>query len=88
MRKGQSVVIEMTAEATAQILENLIAHGKFNAMTRNAIENAARLLKDQPQVVRCKDCKWHENADNSPMWLPCIEMKTNGNWFCADGEAK
>lgn len=37
-------------------------------------------------LVLCKDCKWHDNADDSPKYLPCIEMRTNPNWFCADGE--
>ena len=38
------------------------------------------------ELVRCKDCKWHDNADDSPKYLPCMEMRTNPNWFCADGE--
>ena len=44
--------------------------------------------KETVSVVRCKDCKWHDNADDSPKYLPCMEMKTNPNWFCADGERK
>lgn len=44
-------------------------------------------LKEKPkELIRCKDCKWHDNADDSPKYLPCMEMRTNPNWFCADGE--
>ena len=31
------------------------------------------------QVVRCKDCKWHEKAD-------CVW--NDAEWFCADGERR
>ena len=51
-------MMEMTAEVTASVLDNLLKHGKFNVVTRNAIENAVRLLKDQPEIVRCADCEW------------------------------
>ena len=44
--------------------------------------------KAKEDIVRCKDCKWHDNADDSPKYLPCMEMRTNPNWFCADGEPK
>ena len=42
----------------------------------------------QPEVVRCKDCIYWKNGymkyDVHP-WLPCMEIKTDKNWFCADG---
>ena len=37
--------MEMNAELTANVLENLLKHGRYNIPTRNAMENAARLLK-------------------------------------------
>lgn len=40
------------------------------------------------ELVRCKDCKWHDNPDKSTKWLPCMEIRTLSNWFCADGEQK
>lgn len=43
---------------------------------------------DRKELVRCKDCKWHDNADDSPKYLPCMEMRTNPNWFCAEGERR
>lgn len=34
----------MNHELTASVLANLLKHGKFNLPTRNAMENAVRLL--------------------------------------------
>ena len=41
-------------------------------------------------VVRCKDCKYRDEEirDESTKWLPCMAIKTEGNWFCADGERR
>lgn len=48
-----------------------------------------RLAQNMPQIVRCKDCKWHEgNLVASDKWLPCMEMLRDGQWFCADGERR
>ena len=62
--------------------EKICYHDQF---CLTAIKDAIELLKEQPQIVRCKDCKWHDNPDDSPKYLPCMEMRTNPNWFCADG---
>ena len=41
------------------------------------------------ELVRCKDCKYwkngYRNYDVHP-WLPCMEIHTNGKWFCGYGE--
>lgn len=43
------------------------------------------LLKEQPQIVRCKDCKHYKDGK-------CFyTMRRHGlkdDWFCADGERK
>ena len=46
--------------------------------------NAA--LGEQPEIVRCKDCKyWSEEFDRN-----CLKrsgwFQTTPDWFCADGE--
>lgn len=41
------------------------------------------------QLVLCIDCKyWKDNGESAPHWLPCKEMGTPQDWFCASGEAK
>lgn len=54
-------------------------------------KDALALLKEQPEIVRCKDCVYHENEkarSNQTAWLPCMEMQTKNNWYCADGVKK
>ena len=52
-------------------------------------EKAERLLKEHPQIVRCKDCKHCENPRAEKEW--CKKGHLHGKaetWFCADGERK
>lgn len=37
-------------------------------------------IKDQPEIVRCKDCKHRLECD---YWI-----ENGDDWFCADGERK
>ena len=46
------------------------------------------LLKEQPEIVRCIDCK-HKEKSVSPYWrLWCKRLHSgcDPDWFCADGE--
>jgi len=55
------------------------------------------LLKGQPRIVLCKDCRMGEE-DNDFYENPCVRCHNpangvghilhNPNWYCADGEAK
>jgi hypothetical protein len=47
--------MEMDARLTADVLENLLKHSKFNIVIRNAIENAVRHLKEKPEWISCDD---------------------------------
>lgn len=53
-----------------------------------------RLLEKAPTVdavpvVRCKDCKHHENEEIGMVYCPnSIGGWVGENWFCADGERK
>ena len=55
-------------------------------------QDALELLREQPEIVRCKDCKhWPGNGAlpyNAPYWLPCSKLLTEADWFCAYGERK
>ena len=50
------------------------------------------LLKEQPNIVRCKDCK-HSCGRGRGMYCQFIECEKTGafhkeDWFCANGEKK
>jgi len=57
-------------------------YGCETVMQRDAL----KLLKEQPEIVRCKDCKYRHSSD-------CIaemegDVNVSDDWFCADGERK
>lgn len=44
---------------------------------------------DVVEVVRCKDCKYHEDEVPGMVWCPhIIGNWVNDNWFCAEGNRK
>lgn len=47
----------MDKNVTVSVMENLLKHGKMNIPTRNAMENAVRLLKAAPEWVNCDERK-------------------------------
>ena len=53
------------------------------------LEDVLKLLKEQPDIVRCGDCKYYSNGFcHNPN---TFDEKTCGNtvpdWYCADGKA-
>jgi len=47
------------------------------------------MLKKQPQIVRCKDCKHWESEDGKfGICKICHSVSSSNGWFCADGERK
>ena len=57
-------------------------------LIRKKNELIEKLLKEQKQIVRCKDClyrKDEEARDNHSSWLPCMVIETRSDFFCADG---
>lgn len=59
--------------------------------------DALELLKEQPQIVRCKDCKHRPTypeaygANVNGEWCYWCELHgawKHDDWFCADGEVK
>ena len=49
------------------------------------ISNALDLLKEQPEIVRCKDCKYW-NEDDHDCNIKVGHFTAPPDWFCADGE--
>ena len=84
-------------------IQSLIDHIKTSMdVDPWAKEMAEDLLKEQQQIVRCKDCKWWDKKDDSPYgychackhghhsehWEIGIYRVYKEDWFCADGELK
>lgn len=59
----------------------------FSELAKDVLE----LLKEQETIVHCKDCKYWKNKYREYVihpWVPCMEIDTSGNWFCAYGESR
>ena len=70
------------AECPYSIKEMSNSVGCLNRLHIDALE----LMKQQPEIVRCKDCR------HGKLYAPnCIDCELNElakdeDWFCADGE--
>lgn len=56
----------------------------------SVIDDAIALLKSQPQIVRCINCKWYKWGDPNDETVFCKLYGRCHDWnfFCADGEPK
>lgn len=62
-------------------------NGTNFARIRRHIESATTV--DAVEVVRCKDCKYHEDEEIGMVYCPnALGGWVGENWFCADGERK
>ena len=50
-------------------------------------EDTLELLKSQPQIVRCKECK-HLGYTSSHWFCKLLNRCVDEDWFCADGDRK
>ena len=39
-------------------------------------------------LIRCKDCKWWKNQDESTGWLPCMTIATPSDFYCGSAELR
>lgn len=61
-------------------------HGTYSCKAF-CVNDAIVLLKEQPQIVRCKDCKHRYNDNECPYCNECGGRAFPADdWFCADGE--
>lgn len=51
------------------------------------IDDACSQL-DYQLLVRCKDCKWHEQSEIFDSYCNNLCIEIPKDWFCADGERK
>lgn len=81
----------MTREEAIEILKANYPDACFGQL-RDAVDTAITALK-QPEIIRCKDCKWrveHYDTDgNAPYWI-CKNWYggTDADGFCYEGERR
>lgn len=42
----------------------------------------------QPEIIRCRDCRWHEDQNDSTGWLPCMAILTPDEFYCGYAERR
>lgn len=57
------------------------------------LDEIKTLLKEQPDIVECKDCKYGYMLPNSSDYVYCTKPYSGTTshkpkWFCADGERR
>lgn len=79
----------MTNKQVIQILKNMISNQRImTAEMYEALDMAIEVLN--LDVVRCKDCKYHDPEDkkcdcgHDIYW----QLPRPDEWFCADGESR
>lgn len=66
-------------------------HLKEYVMQMLQFDNKTYGYEQRQELVRCKDCLYHKDDEvrgNHPSWLPCMEIQTRNDFFCADGKRK
>lgn len=88
---------EKVVRAVETCFDSWIDKHRYKGLDLHEVErmkhDALELLKSQPDVVRCKDCKYAENYTDifSDRGYKCLRYDLhreyhNSDWFCADGE--
>jgi len=59
---------------------------EYDYRTARACINA--VPSTQPEIIRCKDCKYRDEKWRrvSVRWLPCMDVRTGSNWYCGSAE--
>ena len=65
------------------------ANWKETRIPANTMIDALKELQSvQPEIIRCKDCKYQDENWRrvSVRWLPCMDVRTGSNWYCGSAE--
>lgn len=53
-----------------------------------AICIAIDMLSAEPEIIRCKDCRWRKDQSGSTAWLPCRAIVTPSDFYCGRAERR
>lgn len=56
----------------------------------NIPKELAKLPSAEPEIIRCKDCKYQDENWRrvSVRWLLCMDVRTGSNWYCGSAERR
>ena len=80
--------IEDVIKALENALMEKIFDGEFVLLSAYIIADAIELLKEQPQIVRCKDCKHGTTCFGHFISCEIFEVARKPDFYCADVEKR
>ena len=82
--------LTLTQERAQEIISMLKEQESVIEALKSDLDETLKVLGEQPDIVRCKDCKyWRTNTEFCMCWsVANAAHHTNPNWFCTNGERK
>ena len=54
----------------------------------DVIDTLTDLPSAQPEIIRCRECKWQKDQSGSTAWLPCRALVTPPDFYCGRAERR
>lgn len=83
--KKQSSCIKSIAKDAKELLKD---QESVIETLKSDLDETLAVLSEQPDIVRCKDCKFLFYHPDSIMFCNRIHRFVSADWFCADAERK
>ena len=78
----------MTREECVDGMQRIIDEDRNKILVRvhaGYLIHAVKYLKDQPEIVRCKDCVFRDDRDGM---CEHVQQVHDPDWYCADGKRR
>ena len=75
-------------------IDQITVNGFTTLMTKGFFRDVITLLKEQPEIIHCKDCKYWigggiDDKDNFiPPMCKWFNTPKHADWYCADGRER
>lgn len=84
MSDREKVLIGLKCLVTEDGICDECPYNERGFCVENIASDALVLLKEQPEIIHCKDCK-HADISASGL-IKCAGIFRAPDWFCADGK--
>lgn len=93
----------MGDQISRQAAIDIVRHecGEWTGLAKEIVKQFNRLSSAQPEIIRCKDCKWWDKYSDthgyclaakhgywSEHWDISIIRTYDADWYCADAERR
>ena len=78
---SRKAAIDAMEQAKEQYFDRRVIIGKM----QNVVSN---LPSAQPEIIRCKDCRWQKDQSGATAWLPCRALVTPEDFYCGRAERR